>query len=60
MSRIQVKADLRQHQVELLGGGLDEAPQAYKDIRQVMQSQTELVDVLGCFTPRIVCMEGSL
>ena len=69
MSRTRAKAelgeaDLRryllQHQVELLGGGLDEAPQAYKDIRAVMQSQTELVDVLGSFTPRIVRMEGAV
>ena len=68
MSRTRAKAELgeadlrrylREHQVELLGGGLDEAPQAYKDIRQVMQSQTELVDVLGSFTPRIVRMEGA-
>ena len=67
MSRTRAKAELgeadlrrylQQHQVELLGGGLDEAPQAYKDIRQVMASQTELVDVLGAFTPRIVRMEG--
>ncbi|SET09897.1 RtcB family protein [Hymenobacter actinosclerus] len=67
MSRTRAKAELgeadlrrylQQHQVELLGGGLDEAPQAYKDIRQVMASQTELVDVLGSFTPRIVRMEG--
>ncbi len=37
------EADLRRqltnHGVELLGGGLDEAPQAYKDIHTVMASQ---------------------
>ncbi|MBT9394512.1 RtcB family protein [Hymenobacter sp. NST-14] len=69
MSRTRAKTELgeadlrrflRQHQVELLGGGLDEAPQAYKDIRAVMQSQTSLVDVLGSFTPRIVRMEGAV
>jgi tRNA-splicing ligase RtcB len=42
----------------LLGGGLDEAPQAYKDIEAVMHSQRQLVDVLGRFTPRIVRMDG--
>ena len=44
---------------ELIGGGLDEAPQAYKDIRQVMASQRGLVDVLGSFTPKIVRMDGA-
>jgi len=40
----------------LLGGGLDESPQAYKRIEEVMAAQTDLVDVLGTFTPRIVKM----
>jgi len=42
--------------VSLIGGGLDEAPMAYKDIHQVMASQTELVDVLAKFSPKIVRM----
>ncbi|MEI9955078.1 MAG: hypothetical protein WDM90_01890 [Ferruginibacter sp.] len=45
--------------VKLIGGGLDEAPFAYKDINEVMQSQTNLVDVLGKFYPAIVQMDGS-
>jgi tRNA-splicing ligase RtcB len=49
---------LRQHGVSLLGGGLDEAPQAYKDIEEVMQSQRNLVEVVGRFTPKIVRMDG--
>jgi tRNA-splicing ligase RtcB len=57
------EADLRRtladHGVELIGGGLDEAPMAYKDIHTVMASQTELVDVLGTFTPKIVRMDGA-
>ena len=32
---------------------------AYKDIHAVMQSQQELVDVLGSFTPKIVRMDGA-
>ncbi len=42
--------------ITLLGGGLDEAPQAYKPIEQVMQAQRELVAVLARFVPRIVRM----
>ena len=30
----------------LIGGGLDEAPQAYKDIEDVMKLQRQLVDVI--------------
>jgi tRNA-splicing ligase RtcB len=49
---------LRDKGVELIGGGLDEAPMAYKDIHQVMAHQQDLVDVLGSFTPRIVRMDA--
>jgi tRNA-splicing ligase RtcB (3'-phosphate/5'-hydroxy nucleic acid ligase) len=53
-----LKATLQQHGVKLLSGGLDEAPQAYKDIEEVMRSQQQLVDVVGIFTPKIVKMDG--
>lgn len=49
---------LQAHGVKLLGGGLDEAPQAYKNIDEVMRSQRQLVDVVGKFIPRIVRMDG--
>ncbi len=47
---------LKEHGVKLLGGGLDEAPQAYKRIEDVIAAQTDLVDLIGRFTPRIVRM----
>lgn len=53
-----VRQYLRQHKVTLLGGGVDEAPMAYKDIQTVMAAQTDLVDVVGTFQPRIVRMAG--
>ncbi|MFN0201164.1 MAG: RtcB family protein [Bacteroidia bacterium] len=49
---------LEKHNVILLGGGLDEAPFAYKDIHEVMKSQSELVEVLATFQPRIVRMDA--
>lgn len=67
MSRTQAKQQvsegelrrlLRDQGVELIGGGLDEAPMAYKDIHQVMAHQQELVEVLGSFTPKIVRMDA--
>ncbi|MBL0330104.1 MAG: RtcB family protein [Bacteroidetes bacterium] len=47
---------LKDHGVTLIGAGLDEAPMAYKDIDMVMAAQTDLVDVLARFTPKIVRM----
>lgn len=54
-----LKEELKKHGVTLLGGGLDEAPFAYKDINQVMNSQQSLVDTVGSFTPKIVKMDGA-
>lgn len=49
---------LKKHKVTLIGAGLDEAPQAYKDIETVMKAQKHLVDTVGTFYPRIVRMDG--
>lgn len=56
-----VKQHLEEHGIDLIGGGLDEAPMAYKDIATVMKSQRELVEVIGSFTPKVVrmCGDGS-
>ena len=58
ISHALLKETLSRHGVKLLGGGLDEAPQAYKDIEEVMQSQKQLVDTVGKFYPKIVRMDG--
>ena len=67
MSRRRALKDLRAEDlvkalsesgVKLIGGGLDEAPQVYKDIQEVMRAQSELIDILGTFTPKIVRMCG--
>ena len=47
---------LAERGVELLSAGLDEVPGVYKDIEAVMAAQTDLVDVLGRFDPKIVKM----
>ena len=54
----ELKQHLKLHKVELIGGGLDEAPFAYKDINTVMACQQDLVDIIGRFTPRIVRMDS--
>lgn len=55
-SRPELKEQLRKHNVTLIGGGLDEAPGAYKDINSVMAAQTDLVDIIARFKPRMVRM----
>jgi tRNA-splicing ligase RtcB len=52
-----VRDVLKERGVTLLGGGVDEAPMAYKDIQSVMLAQTDLVDVLATFRPKIVRMD---
>ncbi len=54
----EVRQHLEKAGVELIGGGIDEAPMVYKDIRKVMEYQTDLVEVLGIFHPKIVRMCG--
>jgi len=56
VSKADLRAILQEKGVSLLGGGLDEAPMAYKDIHQVMAAQQELVAVVAKFTPKMVRM----
>jgi tRNA-splicing ligase RtcB len=65
MSRTQAKktithedhrAYLRARGVTLIGGGLDEAPQAYKPIADVIGAQLDLVEIIGTFQPKLVRM----
>ncbi len=45
--------------VTLIGAGLDESPQAYKNVEQVMAAQAELLDIVGKFKPIMVRMDGT-
>lgn len=56
ISKSERDAYLKERGVTLLGGGLDESPQAYKPIDDIITAQADLVEVLGKFTPRIVRM----
>jgi tRNA-splicing ligase RtcB (3'-phosphate/5'-hydroxy nucleic acid ligase) len=58
VSHAEMKQTLKENNVTLIGGGLDEAPHAYKDIHTVMAAQIDLVEVVGTFMPRIVRMDG--
>lgn len=50
---------LTQQRIKLIGGSVEEASTAYKDIEVVMSSQQQLVKVEGSFTPKIVRMNKS-
>lgn len=56
ITRAQMKEALTENKVTLIGAGFDEAPMAYKDINKVMNAQTDLVDIVARFRPRIVRM----
>jgi tRNA-splicing ligase RtcB len=47
---------LAERGVEVLSAGIDEVPMVYKDIHQVMAAQSDLVETLARFTPRLVKM----
>ena len=65
MSRTQAKKTLKwedakeflaKQKVELLSAGLDEVPAVYKNIDEVMKAQSDLVEPLATFQPRMVRM----
>jgi tRNA-splicing ligase RtcB len=51
-----VKNDLAAKGITVLSAGADEVPYAYKDILSVMGAQTDLVDTIARFDPKIVKM----
>ncbi len=48
----EVNRFLKHQGVTLISAGLDEVPMAYKNIRDVMAAQKDLVTVLGQFGPQ--------
>lgn len=56
-----VQKDLEKKGVRVLSAGADEVPGVYKNIESVMAEQSDLVDVVARFDPRIVkmCGDGS-
>lgn len=47
---------LKEQGVTLIGGGMDESPQAYKPIEQIITAQLDLVDIVATFKPIMVRM----
>lgn len=55
----EVMRFLAERKVTLLSAGLDEVPMAYKDIDKVMAAQSDLVDKVARFDPRLVKMANA-
>ena len=55
----EVNKFLQQRGVTLISAGLDEVPMAYKNIREVMEAQHDLVKIMGQFDPKLVKMAPS-
>lgn len=49
---------LKKYDIELMAGGIDEAPQAYKNIEDVLALQNDLVETIATFKPHIVLMSA--
>ena len=58
LTRDEVRKHLKKHNITLIGSGVDEAPQVYKNIHDVMDRQSDLVEVVGTFLPKVVRMCG--
>lgn len=58
ITKSQQRTYLKERGIHLIGGGLDESPQAYKDIDEVIEAQKDLIHVVGKLIPRIVRMDG--
>lgn len=52
-----LQEELKRNGVTLIGGGIDEAPGAYKNIRDVMSAQKDLVEIIASFSPKLVIMD---
>jgi len=52
----EAQAQLARQGVKLISAGLDEVPEVYKDIHEVMAAQSDLVEPVARFQPRIVKM----
>ncbi len=56
-----VRKELAERGIDIISAGNDEVPGVYKDIRQVMAAQQDLVDIVAQFDPMVVkmCGDGS-
>ena len=56
-----VRRELAEQGIQILSAGSDEVPQVYKNIDEVMAQQSDLVEIVARFDPKVVkmCGDGS-
>jgi len=54
----EVKKEMKEKGIVLVGAGADEAPQVYKRLNEVLEFHKETINILHTLTPLIVCMAG--
>lgn len=59
INKSSMTKNLQEHKTMLIGGSVEEASAAYKDIELVMRQQQNLVKIEGSFMPKIVRMNKS-
>ena len=57
ITRAAMRKDLEAYNVSLIGGDIDEAPAAYKDIHTVMTAHLGLIETIATFAPKVVRMD---
>lgn len=55
----EVQQNMSNQHIELRGGGADEAPEAYKDLREVLREHSQTINILHMLYPVGVAMAGS-
>jgi tRNA-splicing ligase RtcB len=53
-----VRNNLAAQGITVIGGAADEVPGVYKSINEVMKAQSDLVEIMAKFDPKIVMMSG--
>jgi len=54
----RLRSYLAERGITLIGGSVDEAPMAYKNLNRVIEFQSDLIEIIGSFTPKIVRMDA--
>lgn len=54
----EIQRDLENKGIHVISAGPDEVPYVYKNIREVMAAQADLVDIVARFDPKIVKMSA--
>lgn len=57
VTKSAINKELKQKNITLIGGSIEEAPCVYKDIHAVIDCQNDLVNIEGIFIPKIIRMD---